>query len=127
MAAPAIDASAPRVVGRYMLYGEIASGGMATVHFGRLLRAAGFARPAAIKRLPAQFARDPEVVKMFLDEARLAARIAHPNVVPTLDVVDADNEVFLVMEYVRGASLAQLVRTVRRKGERIQPLIAVGI
>jgi serine/threonine protein kinase len=110
-----------------VLYGEIASGGMATVHFGRLLGPAGFARPVAIKRLHAQFARDPDFVKMFFDEARLAARIAHTNVVSTLDVVSADEEVFLVMEYVPGTSLAQLVRTVRRRGERIAPLVGVGV
>jgi serine/threonine-protein kinase len=120
-------AAAPRIVGRYVLYGEIASGGMATVHFGRLLGPAGFARPVAIKRLHAQFAKDPDFVKMFFDEARLAARIAHPNVIPTLDVVSSDGEVFLVMDYVRGASLAQLVRTVRRRGDRVQPIIGVGI
>jgi serine/threonine protein kinase len=110
-----------------VLYGEIASGGMATVHFGRLLGPAGFARPVAIKRLHAQFARDPDFVKMFFDEARLAARIAHTNVVSTLDVVSADDEVFLVMEYVPGTSLAQLVRTARRRGERIAPLVGVGV
>jgi serine/threonine-protein kinase len=125
--AAALQANAPRIVGRYVLYGEIASGGMATVHFGRLLGPAGFARPVAIKRLHAQFARDPDFVKMFFDEARLAGRIAHPNVVPTLDVVAADDEVFLVMDYVRGATLAQLIRTVRRRGDRVQPLISVGI
>jgi serine/threonine protein kinase len=125
--AAALQANAPRIVGRYVLYGEIASGGMATVHFGRLLGPAGFVRPVAIKRLHAQFARDPDFVKMFFDEARLAARIAHPNVVPTLDVVAADDEVFLVMDYVRGATLAQLIRTVRRRGDRVQPLISVGI
>jgi serine/threonine-protein kinase len=114
-------------VGRYVLYGEIASGGMATVHFGRLIGPAGFARPVAIKRLHAQFARDPDFVKMFLDEARLAARIAHPNVVSTLDVVAEDGEVFLVMEYVPGTSLGQLVRTLRKSGARVPPLVAVGI
>jgi serine/threonine-protein kinase len=110
-----------------VLYGEIASGGMATVHFGRLVGPAGFSRPVAIKRLHAQFARDPDFVKMFLDEARLAARIAHPNVIPTLDVVSVEEEVFLVMEYVRGITLAQLARTARHRGERIQPLIALGV
>lgn len=125
--AAALQSSAPRIVGRYVLYGEIASGGMATVHFGRLIGPAGFSRPVAIKKLHAQFARDPDFVKMFLDEARLAARIAHPNVVPTLDVVAEQEEVFLVMEYVRGAALGQLVRTIRRRGERVQPLVGVGI
>jgi serine/threonine-protein kinase len=129
LVAAALEASAspPRIVGRYVLYGEIASGGMASVHFGRLVGPAGFARPVAIKRLHAQFARDPDFVKMFLDEARLAARIAHPNVVPTLDVVSVDDEVFLVMEYVRGVTLAQLARTLRHQAERIQPLIALGV
>src|SRR5215467_13364719 len=60
----------PPTVGRYLLYGEIASGGMATVHFGRLQGAAGFARSVAIKRLHPQYARDPDFVEMFLDEAR---------------------------------------------------------
>src|SRR6516165_2038885 len=91
-----------RLIGRYLLFGEIASGGMATVHFGRLTGAAGFARTVAIKRLHPQYAKDPEFVAMFLDEARVAARIRHPNVVPTLDVVTTDDEIFLVMEYVQG-------------------------
>src|SRR5580658_3269004 len=107
---------APRTVGRYVVYGEIASGGMATVHFGRLTGVAGFARSVAIKRLHPQYARDPEFVKMFLDEARLAARIAHPNVVATLDVVASDDDLLLVMDYVRGASLAQLLRISRTRG-----------
>jgi serine/threonine-protein kinase len=100
----------PRVVGRYTLFGEIAAGGMATVHYGRLLGPVGFSRTVAIKRLHAQHARDPEFAAMFLDEARLAARIRHPNVVPTLDVVAQDGELFLVMDYVQGESLAKLIR-----------------
>ncbi|HEY3818039.1 MAG TPA: serine/threonine-protein kinase [Polyangiaceae bacterium] len=119
--------STPRTVGRYVVYGEIASGGMATVHFGRLTGVAGFARSVAIKRLHAHYARDPEFVKMFLDEARLAARINHPNVVSTLDVVAVEDDLFLVMDYVRGASLSQLARILRQGSERIPPLIATGI
>jgi serine/threonine protein kinase len=107
--------AAPRSIGRYVLYGEIASGGMATVHFGRLSGPAGFSRTVAIKRLHAQYAKDPEFVSMFLDEARLAARIRHPNVVTTLDVVTTGAEIFLVMEYVQGESLARLVRAVRSR------------
>jgi serine/threonine-protein kinase len=83
---------------------------MASVHIGRLLGPVGFSRTVAIKRLHPQFARDPEFVTMFLDEARLAARIRHPNVVSTLDVVATQGELFLVMEYIQGESLAQLVR-----------------
>ncbi|EYF04474.1 serine/threonine-protein kinase [Chondromyces apiculatus] len=109
--------SAERIVGRYALYGPIASGGMATVHFGRLVGEAGFSRTVAIKRLHPQLAEDPEFTAMFLDEARLAARIQHPNVVPTLDVVSLDHELFLVMEYIQGESLARLIRAHREHRE----------
>lgn len=99
-----------QTIGRYAIYGEISAGGMAIVHYGRLLGPAGFSRTVAIKRLFPQFARDPEFVTMFLDEARLAARIRHPNVVDTLDIVAAEGELFLVMDYVQGESLARLLR-----------------
>ncbi len=100
---------------------------MATVHLGRLLGSAGFTRTVAIKRLHAQYARDPEFVSMFLDEARLAARIRHPNVVPTLDVVAKDGELFLVMEYVHGETLARVLAILREKGELPPPAIVAAI
>src|SRR6266481_9906620 len=103
-----------KVVGRYALYGEIAAGGMAAVHLGRLLGPVGFARTVAIKRLHPQFAKDPEFVSMFLDEARLAARVQHPNVVATIGVVATDGELFLIMDYVRGESLSKLLRVARK-------------
>jgi serine/threonine-protein kinase len=116
-----------RIVGRYALYGTIAAGGMATVHFGRLLGPVGFSRTVAIKRLHPQFAADPEFVSMFLDEARLAARIRHPHVVPTLDVVATNGELFLVMDYVPGESLSRLIRASRERGERIPVQITIAI
>jgi serine/threonine-protein kinase len=72
-------------------------------------------------------ARDPEFVAMFLEEARLAARVRHPNVVPTLDVVADDGELFLVMEYVAGESLARLVRNLSAQGKSIPPRFAVAM
>jgi len=120
--------SAPAlVIGRYALFSELASGGMATVYIGRLLGPVGFSRTVAIKRLHPTFARDPEFVAMFLDEARLAARIRHPNVVPTLDVVATQGELFLVMEYVQGESLSRLVRAASKHAERTPPRIASSI
>ena len=114
-------------LGRYALYGEIAAGGMATVHLARLLGPVGFARTVAIKRLHPHLAKDPDFVAMFLEEARLAARVRHPNVVATLDVVSDDGELFLVMEYVAGESLSRLVRKARERGERMPPRYAVAI
>jgi len=92
---------------------------MATVHLGRLLGPVGFSRTVAIKRLHAQFASDPEFVSMFLDEARLAARIRHPNVVPTLDVVATGGELFLVMDYVPGESIARLSRVLKERHQTL--------
>jgi hypothetical protein len=120
---PALDkldtmASAPaqpteRLNERYALYGEIASGGMATVHFGRLLGPVGFSRTVAIKRLHQQFASEPEFVKMFVDEALLAARVRHPNVVATVDVVTTEGQLYLVMDYVQGEPLRRLWKNVQ--------------
>jgi eukaryotic-like serine/threonine-protein kinase len=100
---------------------------MATVHLGRLLGPVGFSRTVAIKRLQPQFAEDPEFVSMFLDEARLAARIRHPNVVPTLDVVSTQGEIFLVMEYVQGDSLARLIRASHTQGQSPSPAMVATL
>ena len=116
-----------RRVGRYALYHEIASGGMATVYIGRQQGQAGFARTVAIKRLHPQFAKEPDFVSMFIDEARLAARISHPTVVPTLDVVATEGELFLVMEYVQGESLSRLLRTTRERGELVSTRVVAAI
>jgi eukaryotic-like serine/threonine-protein kinase len=115
------------MLGRYALYEKIASGGMASVHIGRLLGPVGFARTVAIKRMHPQFFEDPEFTAMFLDEARLAARIRHPNVVPTLDVVTMDGELFIVMDYVQGESLARLHRHASTRGERMPPAMAATL
>jgi serine/threonine-protein kinase len=117
----------PTVVGRYALYGAIASGGMATVHLARLLGPVGFARTVAIKRLHPHLAKDPDFVLMFVDEARIAARIRHPNVVPTLDVVPTPSELLLVMEYVPGESLSHLLRAVHARREQVPLPIAAAI
>lgn len=120
-----------RIIGRYALFDQIGAGGMATVHFGRLLGPAGFSKTVAIKRLHPHFARDPEFSAMFLDEARLAARVQHPNVVATLDVVARDGELFLVMEFVEGLSLAgifwEAVRSQRRIPVRVVGAIMVNV
>jgi serine/threonine-protein kinase len=114
-----------RTIGRYVLCDEIAAGGMATVHFGRLVGPVGFSRTVAIKRLHPQFAKDPEFVSMFVDEARLAARIRHPNVVQTLDVVTTEGELFVVMDYVQGESLGRLLRASR--DQTIPPRVLASI
>ena len=114
-------------VGHYELLAEFASGGMATVHFGRLVRAGGFSKVVAIKRLRPTYAHDEKIVRMLLDEARLTAMVAHPNVVPTLDVVATTEDVFVVMEYVRGDSLAKILAALRTRRERMPPRIVAAV
>src|SRR3954451_6167731 len=104
-----------RRVGRYLICEEMASGGMASVHLGRLLGPVGFSKIVAIKRLHAEFATDPEFLAMFIDEARLASAINHPNVVGSLDVVAEQDELLLIVEYVHGETLAQLQRVSRQQ------------
>jgi len=119
--------SSPRNLGRYRLYGELAAGGMATVHFGRQVGSGGFSKMVAIKRLHPQFGKIPEFVDMFLAEARLAARIRHPSVVQPLDVLRVEDEVFLVMEYVEGDSLSRLMKATIARQEKVPLPVAVAI
>jgi serine/threonine-protein kinase len=116
-----------RTIGRYVLCDEIGRGGMATVHLGRLLGPVGFSRTVAIKQLRPEFAKVPELVRMFIDEARLAARVHHPNIVQTIDVVEVDGDLYLVMEYVHGESLARLIQACREAGKSVPPEIATAI
>jgi serine/threonine-protein kinase len=93
---------------RYELLVKIASGGMATVYVGRRVGAAGFQRLVAIKRAHSHLVEDPVFKRMVIAEAKLASRIHHPNVVAVHDVEELDGELLLVMDYIEGASLAEL-------------------
>lgn len=123
---PAVRVS-PRQIGRYTLHEEIAFGGMASVYLGRSMGDAGFARTVALKRLHPQYARDPEFVAMIVDEGRIAERIRHPNVVNVLDVVAANGELLLVMEYVHGESLGKLLALERAAGRRVEPALLSAV
>ncbi len=100
---------------------------MATVHYGRLVGTAGFAKTVAIKRLLRSLAQTDAFRKMILEEGRLAARIRHPNVVPPLDVLAEGGELLLVMEYVHGESLSRLLRAAWKAKERVPLPIGAAI
>src|SRR5687768_3391966 len=112
------EASAPMST-RYVLHDEIGAGGMAKVHIARLVAPLGFSRVVAIKRLHPALSLQPDAVAMLVDEARIAARVRHPNVIPTLDVLVESGECMLVMEYVEGESLARLLRASSVRGEAV--------
>jgi serine/threonine-protein kinase len=121
MAAAATHApSTPaRRIGNYLVLDSFASGGMATVHFGVRLETGGVPRVVAVKRLHPHLASQADFVAMFLDEARMAMRVRHPNVASVLDVVVAADELLIVMQYVAGPPLA---RFVAKRGQTPTPV-----
>jgi serine/threonine-protein kinase len=114
-------------IGRYILHRQIARGGMATIHIARLMGAEGFSRIVAAKRLHPEFAEDAEFVAMFLDEARIASKVHHRNVVPVLDVIKSGEEVILVQEYVHGVPLQWLLKSMQQARGIMPVSVAVAI
>lgn len=111
---------AGRQLGRYEVLTQLASGGMAAVYVARAKGVAGFERLVAVKVLHPHLAYEAEFISMFLDEARLAARIRHPNVVPTLDISDTEGDgFFLVMEYIEGDHFGAVLGAAARDGQRL--------
>jgi serine/threonine-protein kinase len=117
-----------RRLGRYQVLAQLAAGGMAGVYVARALAMAGFERLVAVKVLHPHLAHEEEFISMFLDEARLAARIHHPNVVATLDISDTEGDgFFLVMEYIEGHHLGALLQQAAKDGLRVPPPIVVRV
>lgn len=97
-------------LGRYELLVPIAQGGMAEVWIARLLGDLGFSRVVAIKTIRPEYAEDPSFRKSFLEEARIAARISHANVIELLDLGEEGPILFQVMKLIEGDSLSKLLR-----------------
>ncbi len=112
---------------RYVLHDAIAHGGMASVHIGIVEGSFGFARVVAIKRLHQSLATNPRFVTMLIEEAHMVSRIRHLNVVPTLDVIAKGEEVFVIMEYVKGCSLGHLVNQTRHAGRSVDARLVTPI
>jgi serine/threonine-protein kinase len=114
----------PTRLGRYRLCFELASGGMATVYLGRIEGGAGFEKFVAIKIVHRHLAHEPQFIEMFLDEARLAAAIDHPNVCSVFDFGETDGVYYLAMEYLLGESLLRVSKELaaRRDAEKLAQL-----
>jgi eukaryotic-like serine/threonine-protein kinase len=107
------------MLGRYEVIAPIAEGGMAQVLLARRSGIEGFERHVVVKRIHGQLARDPRFVKMFLDEARLAATLHHNNIVQVHDIGRDKDEYFFAMEYVHGEDVRNLLRTVKQREEQV--------
>jgi serine/threonine-protein kinase len=110
---------APVRLGPYDLLRRIATGGMAEVYLARRAGPHGFQKTVAVKRILPQYARDPDFVAMFVDEARVCARLAHPHIVQVFDFGEQDGELYMAMEYVDGTTGARLIRAASAEDEEI--------
>jgi serine/threonine-protein kinase len=102
--------------GKYRLVAELGQGGMADVILAIAQGPVGFNKLVVIKRLREHLEGDPEFVSMLVDEARLAARLNHPNIVHTNEVGEIDGQFFMAMEYLEGQPLTRVKRRARRTG-----------
>jgi serine/threonine protein kinase len=123
--------TAGQQVDRYELVAPIGEGGMAQVWVARQHGKHGFQKLFALKAIHHRFADDPAFRAMFLDEARIASAIEHPNVAQVFDLGEKDNVLYLVMEYVDGDSLSAILSALaKRRGEKtatLPPAIALRI
>ncbi len=101
----------PIPFGKYTLFERIGRGGMADVFKARIQGPAGFERTFVVKRILPHLSDDPSFTKMFIDEAKIAAKLTHPNIVQVFELGNVDGEYFMSMEYVRGHDLAETMRT----------------
>ena len=102
--------------GKYRLIAEIGRGGMAEVYLALLQGDLGFNKLVVLKQIREDMSDDVELLEMFLDEARLAARLRHPNVVETHEVAQEDGRTFMAMEYLEGQPLHRIFQRVHRNG-----------
>jgi eukaryotic-like serine/threonine-protein kinase len=116
-----------RQFGKYRLVAHLATGGMAEIFLASQSSLAGFEKLLVIKRILPNLAREARFVEMFLDEARIAAMLNHPNVVQIFDLGRVQGQFFIAMEYLSGESLSMLIRKYRGRKTAIPPHLAAGI
>ncbi len=117
----------PRRFGKYVLIRKLAEGGMAEIYLAKQLGAEGFERDVVIKCMLDHFTQSREFVSMFLDEARLAARLHHPNIVQITDLGVEDNRYFICMEYLAGEDLDAVIAAAHAKSQTVPVAIAARI
>jgi len=126
---PSEDAARPGAhrLGRYRLITRIAIGGMAEIYLARSESIKGFQKLLVVKRILPQFSEDSNFLRMFLDEARIAATLEHPNIVAVYDIGEQDNEYFFTMEYVHGKSLREVMKAASARRQWIPLEHSLGI
>lgn len=122
---PGDSASQPGArLGKYEVIARLGKGGMAQVHLAVARGPGGFNKLVVLKSLESQ---DESFRRMFLDEARLAALLHHPNVVNTYEVSETDGQYFIAMEYLDGQPLDKIIRETKKLGLLLSPRLCVRI
>src|SRR5690242_20111730 len=122
-----IEETSTAAFGKYQLFASLGRGGMADVFLSVARGQMGFNKLAVIKRLRPSLAEEPSFRNMFLDEARLAARLNHPNIVHTYEVGEQAGVYFIAMEYLEGQSLNKVLKEALRRNEFIEEPICARI
>src|SRR3954470_24725024 len=122
----------PKPFGKYVLLRQLAVGGMAEVYLARASGPAGFEKEGVIKRILPSLSSDRQFVQMFLDEARIAARLSHPNIVQIFELGEVTqpgfgHDHFIAMEYVRGVDIQQILDAERKRGGRVPLAVALRL
>ena len=117
----------PTRLGKFDLLARIARGGMAEIYLARQLGVVGFSRLVVVKRILPHLAEEAQFVSMFLEEARVAAMINHPNVVQIFDVGQSGDDYYIAMEYIGGPSVAAICRSAHRRATAVPHAVAAGI
>lgn len=113
--------------GKYRLFARLGTGGMADVYLAVAQGAMNVNRLVVIKRLRDEHANDEATREMFVNEARLAARLNHPNVIQTQEAGTENGTYFLAMEYVDGQPMSRLLNKMKRETKRLEPRVAARI
>jgi serine/threonine protein kinase len=119
--------AAPETIGRYRLLSKIAKGGMAEVYAARSYGAHGFEKTVALKRILPKFGRDPQFVRMMVDEAKISVLLNHPNIAQVFELGEQEGDYFIVMEFVPGQSLSAVVKRLKEDSVKLPVLDACFI
>ncbi|MDB4968280.1 MAG: hypothetical protein JWN44_3969 [Myxococcales bacterium] len=125
-----VPAFSPQRFGQYTLTARLGRGGMADVYRARREGAAGFERTVVVKKILGSHNEDPTFIDMFINEAKIAARLTHPNIVQVYELGEEAGEFFIVMEYVKGRDLLRLLRVLAQSkpdAPAVPPLVAAYI
>jgi serine/threonine protein kinase len=126
-AAAAYEIPRGTTLGKYEILRKLATGGMAEIYLACVRGQADFEKTVVLKRILPHFAADPKFVQMFLDEARLAATLRHPNIADVYDIDEVNGTLFFTMEYVHGQDVRSIRTAARKRNEMIPLAISLAI